>query len=233
MRKSILFHLSLLFISSSFAQKLSQDTLNGNPYYLSVIEGEYKGKLKNVYVLEVLPKQDKFRMVRAISCKDNSLAYSSYNTPESCVEWVPYDESQGRITEVDEQGNRVEVDSDSTKQINKDCLNEFYAVNSDTVQIDTIYVKNKYLAYSTVYYISKCAYVNNLKQGKEVVYYELWELVGDCIDRKDRIKKTGSWNKGKKHGVWEYYDVNGNLTRKETYKKGKLKLVVDLTEEKK
>ena len=31
------------------------------------------------------------------------------------------------------------------------------------------------------------------------------------------------WRKGKKHGTWVYYDEEGNVTKSETYKKGKLK----------
>ena len=225
MKATLLILITLFIVTRSFTQKLSEDTLHGNPYYLSVVEGEYKGKLTNVYILEVLPKMDKYRMVRALYCKDNSLAFNSYNTPETCVEWVPYDESQDKVTKVDENGNRTEVRSDSSKQINKDCLNDFYAENNEMVQVDTIYVKNKYLAYSTVYYISKCAYVNNMKQGKEVVYYELWELTGDCIETKDRIKMSGSWDKGRKTGEWKYFNVNGQLVTTEFYKKGKLKKV--------
>lgn len=31
------------------------------------------------------------------------------------------------------------------------------------------------------------------------------------------------WRKGKKHGTWVYYDEDGNVTKTETYKRGKLK----------
>ena len=213
----------LCFSFGSLAQRLSEDTLSGNPYYLSIIQGEEKGKLKNVFVLETLPKMTKYRMVIALYCSDSSLAFNSYHTPKTCVEWKSYDGSGDKITKYDKDGNRIEVIPDSTKEINKDCLFEFYAQNNDSVQVDTIYVKDKKLAYSKVYCVSKCSYINNLKQGKEIVYYEVWELKGECIDNAQRIKMTGSWNKGKKEGEWKYYDVNGRLIRTEIYKKGKLK----------
>ena len=209
------------------AQNLSTDTLDGNPYYLSLIKGDEKEKRDPIYVLEVLPKKEKYRMVRALYCKDSSLAFRSYHTPDQCVEWIPFKESGDRITHVGEDGSRTEVKledlPDSTKSVNKFCLNKFYASNNDSVQVDTIYVENKNLAYLSKIYIRKCLYVNDLKQGGEVIYYQTWELKGACISNYKQVKIIGSWDKGKKTGEWQYYNVNGALVKIETFKKGKLK----------
>jgi hypothetical protein len=218
----------LLFLSHfTNAQKLSKDTLDGNPYYLSVIEGQHKGKAKNVYILKIFPKETKYRMLRALYCSDSSSAFNSYYTPKSCLDWDSFKESGDRITNVNEFGSRSYVNDadlpDSSKTVNKVCLNEFYAANNDSIQVDTIYVVNKKLAYNTIFHVSKCAYINNRKQGKEIMYYELWALKGDCIDNKERIRLEGSWDKGKKTGEWLYYDVNGELIKAETYIKGKMK----------
>lgn len=232
------FHYSLIlivgFILSSpalNAQTLSTDTLDGHPYYLSIIEGDEKEKRDAIYVLEVLPKKEKYRMVRALYCKDSSLAFKSYHTPDLCVEWVPFKESGDRITNVGEDGSRTEVKEedlpDSTKSVNKFCLNKFYATNNDSVQVDTIYVENKNLAYLSKIYVRKCLYVNDMKQGGEVIYYQTWELKGDCISNYKQVKMIGSWDKGLKTGEWQYYNVNGALLRIETYKKGKLKKIMN------
>lgn len=38
-----------------------------------------------------------------------------------------------------------------------------------------------------------------------------------------KVKFEGSWKKGKKHGDWVYFDEEGNVQKKERYKRGKLK----------
>lgn len=38
-----------------------------------------------------------------------------------------------------------------------------------------------------------------------------------------KVKFEGSWRKGKKHGEWVYFNEEGEMLKKEMYKRGKLK----------
>ena len=222
----LLFVLLMSLSKQATAQTLSRDTLGGDTYYLDRVGDA--GEKNTIYILQVLPKSDKYRMIRALYCKDSSLAFKSYSTPEGCVKWTHSDNPKDKITKV-EHGKTTRLNKDelpdSTKSIDKKCLKEFYAQINDSVSVDTIYVEKNNLAYTSLFYVSKCSYVNDLKHGAEVLFYELWELKGECITNYKRVKLVASWLKGKETGEWLYYDVNGRLIKKETYKKGKLKEV--------
>jgi hypothetical protein len=227
LRNSLL-GLLIVLPNLSNAQSLDQDTLGGDTYYLDMVGNGESGKKNTIYILQVLPKSDGYRMIRALYCKDSSLAFKSYTTPESCVIWTHDDNPRDKVTKVD-HGKTTRLNKndlpDSTKSIDKECLNNFYSKTNDSIRVDTIYVEKNNLAYTSLFYSSKCSYVNGLKHGAEVLYYEPWELKGECITNYKRVKLVASWLKGKETGEWLYYDVNGRLIKKETYKKGKLKEV--------
>lgn len=79
-----------------------------------------------------------------------------------------------------------------------------------------------------------------LKHGKEIKYYYSNSIVlvnpfGKSFKKEPKglrrkflakevrdysIEYRGEWRKGLKHGLWYYYDVQGNLVKQELYKKG-------------
>src|SRR4051812_13638456 len=54
---------------------------------------------------------------------------------------------------------------------------------------------------------------NMQRQGKWII----------CRDSTKQIDQTGRYRNGDQKGTWEFYDANGNLAKKETYRNKKIK----------
>jgi len=64
--------------------------------------------------------------------------------------------------------------------------------------------------------INDLKYKGGKKNGQELIFY-----------KNGQLKSQGEWKNGSKNGTWEYYDLSGNMNKKETYSNENLQEKVD------
>lgn len=170
----------------------------------------------------------KYYKVVILSVEDSSYRMGTSCMPDICSIWEEVDSSQ----QVPYKNNGQlmgagGIIADSSYVLVEKCEQEFFKSDNDTVTVDTIYFdgyfENSLYEFSN-FGIWSCDYHYEFKHGTERMNYTIGELdnqivIGDKIG----IKYIGDWKYGAKHGKWLFYDKSGLLTKKEIYKKGKLK----------
>ncbi len=113
---------------------------------------------------------------------------------------------------------------DSIDIVDHEGVRKFYL---DSVRVDTIALvqPTSYRAGDlNSYDIAAYRFYKKLrKHGPETVYYSIDDLRGVLITGTHfRLKEKGDWKKGHKVGKWYYYSKNGELERREKWRRGKL-----------
>lgn len=127
--------------------------------------------------------------------------------------------------------NQNKDDSSGTKYVN--CLLEYFADNQAKYKIDTLWVANdlvideKKIAplseKEATYFMTQMElYDSDSSYFYKTEFYKVSEMKGICIsgEANFRVKNIETWERGKKHGKWKYFDLTGKLTQLVEYKYG-------------
>lgn len=131
-----------------------------------------------------------------------------------------------KLDTVSRDWNRYPYTMDSAIVIDYPAIDSFYRYN-DSIQIDTIWVSDekKYHMGDFDYYTIRevCQYKDKIKHGVDRQYYSLSEMRGLTVRGPHfHLKLEGHWKHGYKNGKWFYYTPSGELSRRETWRNGKL-----------
>lgn len=126
--------------------------------------------------------------------------------------------------------NRNKVDSSGTIYIN--CVIDHFMANKEKYKIDTVWVDNEWVIEPIkvvgvkedkgTYFMSRMELYNaDSTYRARTEFYSIDELKGVCIKEVFRYKSVESWENGKKHGKWQYYNLEGVQTKEIEYEHGK------------
>jgi hypothetical protein len=162
-----------------------------------------------------------------MECGDSNYHLMSYTVPPACQYWTKPDSNtlyfRADLSLSGRHNNGAYI-PDSILQTNMDCVAEFYRFESDSVGCDTLFEKegtsfNTGMHDGIPYW--QCSYYYELKHGKELAYYHINEISGECVNADTNLKKyEGQWKYGKQKGKWYFYTPTGELERIESYRNG-------------